>query len=539
MALIARSIVVSIFPRWSQCRAWWIAALLIASATSAVAAPATQPKTSAATQPTAAPASQPSPQDLRKIAELIHQSITLLEAKKYDQAEKVLQEVLEIDPRSPVNLYNMACLLSLEGRKDMAIKFLEKSTQCGFTDFEHIAHDADLEPLHGDPRFQALLDHKDEIQRHAAEQAVADLKQQFGATYLYEIDDADKLIFATNTDQTTLEALKKGLIAQAHSQWDQLFSHRPNQYICVVVLSKADYKKLVPLRGVEGFYSPSNHTLICDGMGFVTRHEFTHALHWGDIEETNQEPQIWVLEGLAVLFERTEWDGPPDKQVFTPLDNFRLFGLQHSVRAGHLIPFSHLITESQQEFVHGNVMLAYAESGSIMHYLYAHGKLRKFYDAYARNYVVDPTGKLALEQASGLKLDDLQKDWKKWMLARIPPLLNTGPNGVYMGLGLDQATDGILIWRVAADSPAAKAGLKEGDEIIGLNSVEARDTLSFMPMVAEHKVGETITLRIHRGDKYFDVEVTLIKRPPGESPSPRGGDAVPSNEAVRPPTTRP
>ena len=37
------------------------------------------------------------------------------------------------------------------------------------------------------------------------------LKKQFGNDYLYEIDDADRLMFATNVDQPTLEALKKAV----------------------------------------------------------------------------------------------------------------------------------------------------------------------------------------------------------------------------------------------------------------------------------------------------------------------------------------
>jgi predicted metalloprotease with PDZ domain len=239
------------------------------------------------------------------------------------------------------------------------------------------------------------------------------------------------------------------------------------------------------------------------------------------------------------LFERTEWLGPPGQQVLTPMDNFRLYGLQRSVKAGHVIPFANLITETQAQFLRGNALLAYAESGSIMHYLYDKGELRKFYDAYAKDFPKDATGKMALEEVSGLKLDDLQKDWKQWMLARVPPTMYTGPNGPYMGIMLSQATDGIGITTIAPDSPAAKAGLQINDEIVALNGIDVRDMLSFMPMLSEHKIGEAITLHIHRGDKYFDVDVTLARRPPSQAAStPRPG-TVPSTKPSRVSATQP
>jgi hypothetical protein len=482
-------------------------------AVAAFAAPATAP----ATRPLAHPATRPAPAsapaiDRNKVLQLTRRSIELLEAKRNAEAERVLNEVLALDPKMPTNLYNMACLMALTGRPDKAFDYLVKAAQEGFTDFVHIDQDTDLDSLRHDPRYAAFIARKPEFQHHAAEESIVDLKKRFGPNYLYEIDDADKLVFATNVDQATLDALKKNLIAQAHSQWRQIFEHKPDQFITVVVPSTADYRKIVSARGVEGFYNPADHTLIAHGLGFVTTHEFTHAMHFADIEPLGQDHPIWLLEGMAVMFERAEWEGPAGKQELVPQDNWRLFGLQRAARAKRLIPLVRLFNMSHEAFVGRDPMLAYAESGSVMFYLYDQGLLRKFYDAYKANYPQEQTGQLALEQVTGKPLAAFERDWRSWMLGRTPPVMSTGRNGPFLGARLEQALDGISIEEVIPNGPAAKAGLHRGDEITGLNANDVRDVLSFMPMLSEHKVGESVTLQIHRGTAYLNVPLVLGKR---------------------------
>jgi non-specific serine/threonine protein kinase len=66
--------------------------------------------------------------------------------------------VLSIDPDDPTVLYNAACNFSLAGDVERGLDTLEKSVAAGFADKEWIEQDSDLIPLHGDPRFQALLE---------------------------------------------------------------------------------------------------------------------------------------------------------------------------------------------------------------------------------------------------------------------------------------------------------------------------------------------------------------------------------------------
>ncbi len=67
------------------------------------------------------------------------------------------ERAVQIDPEDAGVRYNVACLYSLAGEIDRAIDDLYESLRCGFGNVEWFSRDPDLEPLRGDPRFQALL----------------------------------------------------------------------------------------------------------------------------------------------------------------------------------------------------------------------------------------------------------------------------------------------------------------------------------------------------------------------------------------------
>jgi hypothetical protein len=56
--------------------------------------------------------------------------------------------------------------------------------------------------------------------------------------------------------------------------------------------------------------------------------------------------------------------------------------------------------------------------------------------------------------------------------------------------------------------------------------------LSFVPMLSEHKVGEEVTLQIHRDGKYIDVSLVLGKRSDT-------AQAIPARRPLAAPATRP
>jgi len=61
-------------------------------------------------------------------------------------------------PQTATALYNVACFEALRGRRAEALDMLQQAVDAGFRDADWIAQDADLESLHGDPAFEALVE---------------------------------------------------------------------------------------------------------------------------------------------------------------------------------------------------------------------------------------------------------------------------------------------------------------------------------------------------------------------------------------------
>jgi tetratricopeptide (TPR) repeat protein len=81
----------------------------------------------------------------------------------YQDAEKLYWEAIRNATKTnALNLlasswYDLACMSAKAGRHDKALEYLSHAVDSGFGLPEWIASDADLKPLHGDPRFDALV----------------------------------------------------------------------------------------------------------------------------------------------------------------------------------------------------------------------------------------------------------------------------------------------------------------------------------------------------------------------------------------------
>lgn len=71
---------------------------------------------------------------------------------------------------------------------------------------------------------------------------------------------------------------------------------------------------------------------------------------------------------------------------------------------------------------------------------------------------------------------------------------------------------GVVLRDVQADSPAGKAGLKDGDRLIGLDDKEIKDWSALSEAVRGHKPGDKVTVKVMRNDKEMDLNVTLGER---------------------------
>jgi tetratricopeptide (TPR) repeat protein len=79
------------------------------------------------------------------------------QAKRYDEAEALLRQGLELYPDNASLLYDLACLEALQGRADDAIEHLHTALEAQPKFKEYAAEDEDLASIRDDPRFVEAL----------------------------------------------------------------------------------------------------------------------------------------------------------------------------------------------------------------------------------------------------------------------------------------------------------------------------------------------------------------------------------------------
>jgi len=95
--------------------------------------------------------------------------------------------------------------------------------------------------------------------------------------------------------------------------------------------------------------------------------------------------------------------------------------------------------------------------------------------------------------------------WLGVSILTVTPAIKDGYN-----LSVDS---GALVVEVAADSPAAKAGLQSGDVIVSFGGVEITSNRKLVDAVQSHESGDTVQITFWRGSQQMQVEVTLSPRP--------------------------
>jgi adenylate cyclase len=73
------------------------------------------------------------------------------------KAIAMAEQALKQDQDEPVVLYNVACFYAEQGDAERAVDLLERAVSLGWGDRAWMEHDSDLDALHGNPRFTALL----------------------------------------------------------------------------------------------------------------------------------------------------------------------------------------------------------------------------------------------------------------------------------------------------------------------------------------------------------------------------------------------
>jgi serine protease Do len=119
------------------------------------------------------------------------------------------------------------------------------------------------------------------------------------------------------------------------------------------------------------------------------------------------------------------------------------------------------------------------------------------------------------------QLVDKGKVVRGWLGVALQPL----SADLAQSLGLAD-TNGAVVGSTITGSPAAQAGLQQGDVIVAYDSTPVDDYRHVQRLVAETRVGKSVTLQIVRKKQKMDVAVTIAEVPdetarrPGPPPKP-------------------
>ena len=106
------------------------------------------------------------------------------------------------------------------------------------------------------------------------------------------------------------------------------------------------------------------------------------------------------------------------------------------------------------------------------------------------------------------QLVDKGKVVRGWLGVALQPL----SLDLAQSLGLD-GTNGAVVGSTITGSPAAQAGLEQGDVIVAFDKVPVEDYRHVQRLVAESRVGKSVTLQIVRKKQKMDVTVMIAEVP--------------------------
>jgi len=106
------------------------------------------------------------------------------------------------------------------------------------------------------------------------------------------------------------------------------------------------------------------------------------------------------------------------------------------------------------------------------------------------------------------------------------PNIPANPTGAYLGVELNsQYREAVIVSRVLPGTPAAQAGLQEGDRIFAINNRPVESPNELIYWVGQMQPGDSIEISF---DRAHDVEITLGTRAPGASEPPAAASDAPA-----------
>lgn len=161
-----------------------------------------------------------------------------------------------------------------------------------------------------------------------------------------------------------------------------------------------------------GYYSRADKALIMNistGGGTLV-HEIVHPF----MEANFPACPSWFNEGMGSLYEQCG----EAKGHIHGYTNWRLPGLQQSIREKQVVSFETLTSMDTRTFYNDNRGSNYAQARYLCYYLQEKGLLQKFYQEFVRNQKADPSGYKTLQKILGEPdMESFKTRWEKYVMA--------------------------------------------------------------------------------------------------------------------------
>src|SRR6185436_4610506 len=86
------------------------------------------------------------------------------------------------------------------------------------------------------------------------------------------------------------------------------------------------------------------------------------------------------------------------------------------------------------------------------------------------------------------------------------------PNPVYLGIVSNNGEGGAKLSRITKDSPAEKAGIKDGDLVTAADKKPVKNAEDLTKAILAHKPGDNLDLAVKRDKETLTITVVLGKR---------------------------
>lgn len=297
-----------------------------------------------------------------------------------------------------------------------------------------------------------------------AEQAGALARQhlrELGKGYIARIDARRHIVYVSAVDKGSFQYVTGLLAAHADAQRKLLFVHPLQWNVTVVLPTLSHYRKRKAPPKALGYYHGPSRTLYSISFSDVLVHEFIHALHHNDMALARQRHPIWLTEGLATLFQRSRIR----KGKLEILDSPGLRELQEAVKGNKAPSLARLTAMGHKQF-RAEAEVCYRQVRYLMMYLHRQGKLKAYYEAFKADYAGDRTGAKTLAKLLGKQLDEIDADWRKWVLGLKPPWRPGYKLKAHLGIRMMPTPEGVRVTGFIRRTTSATRGLLRKDDVI-------------------------------------------------------------------------